>query len=499
ALPGNSPFGRSITHDSDYEAVKSEIGKLGNVDADLVEKSSLKILTQKSKDIRVLSFLAYAMLRKENWEGLADVFGAFVSLAETDFDKLHPEREKAKQLALAWMSESRFSDLAAQARPNDTDHPNIVRLENYLDKLREIISGKYPENPPFPFAFQKDVSSWSKACAPPAPSKTPEDSPLKEQTEEVPSVTASPIYKSTEPYETAKQAQLSLKKAARFLIEQEPLKPMGYRLSRMARWDILEQAPPSDNSRTQLQPPPEQQKKYLQNLVSQNEWKSLLNKAEPAFLSGANHLWLDLQRLSATACKMLETQYTAVHQAILSETRVLVERIPELLHLCFSDGSPFCDSATIEWISGDVLHQKRQSAAEDKAGRHQSDDFLEQISLLVSSGKFHQAITRVHRRAAGSSTAQEKFIHTVMIAEILTNAKKWDLATNVLERLDRQISFYRLDNWDPDLAVRVWGLLFSAYKSSSGKSSDSPEAAEKLNRIKNKICRLDPAKAFMIT
>jgi predicted component of type VI protein secretion system len=83
----------------------------------MIETTAVKILKEKAKDIRVLSFLAYSAVRNENWEALADIFDGLAQLGAKNFDALQPDRERAKELAFKWLSEDRFTGaLADKAR-----------------------------------------------------------------------------------------------------------------------------------------------------------------------------------------------------------------------------------------------------------------------------------------------------------------------------------------------------------------------------------------------
>jgi predicted component of type VI protein secretion system len=99
-IDGRNPYGENINYDSDFEMLKNEISKLGNLDYALIEKNALTILEKKSKDLRVFSFLSFVYLKNEIWEKYADVFECIVFLSESNFDKLYPDRQRAKELSL---------------------------------------------------------------------------------------------------------------------------------------------------------------------------------------------------------------------------------------------------------------------------------------------------------------------------------------------------------------------------------------------------------------
>ena len=333
-------MGANINYDADFDSCKTELGKIGSIDYELIEKNCRTLLTEKSKDIRLLCFLSYVYLRDAKWDAFADVFEGFSRLARQNYDALFPDRERAKQLAIKWLSEPKYNEAAAEKKPEEKDYEHISRLLSSLSGLKAILEPKFPEGSPFPSGFYATVQNWEKACKPkPKPA--------------APAGGAGGA--GAELMDTPKQAQTIARKAAFFLIEKEPQKAMGFRLMRCLRWDILEKAPPAENGKTQLAPPPADLAASLGAMISNKEFKPAFDKAETAFTAGANHLWLGLQRFSALACRGLGETYKPVEQAILLETGLLVKRIPDLLKLSFSDGTPFCDDAAKEWIAQTVM------------------------------------------------------------------------------------------------------------------------------------------------
>ena len=256
------PFGVNINHDPDFDALKTEFGKIGNLDLAMIETTATRILKEKAKDIRVLSFLAYAAVRRDNWEGLADVFDGLAQLAAKNFDALQPDRERAKELAFKWLSEDRFTTPLAEKRPADADYPQMSRLLGALEKIKPVLEKKFPQLTLFPAQFHKNVSAWEKACKP------------KPVAAAAPGASGQAGTTVAEPMDSPKQAMSIARKAVSFLIEKEPQKPMGYRLMRSLRWDILEKSPPAESGKTQFPGPAPQQRAYFQGLISQQDWKT---------------------------------------------------------------------------------------------------------------------------------------------------------------------------------------------------------------------------------
>ncbi|MBD3391043.1 MAG: type VI secretion system protein TssA [Chitinivibrionales bacterium] len=489
-LPGDNPLGRDINYDPAFDKLKSEIGKLGEIDYDAVESTAISLLREKSKDLRVMSFLGLAYLKNDKWEHLADVFDAMAQLAEQSYEGLFPLRPRAKQNALKWLSESRFADMVGAKAPADADHEHVVRLKAALDRLKPVLDKHFPEGAPFPSRLSSAAQKWASATKP------------KPEGPSQNAGTSTSLQQTADPMDTPKQALATVRKAALFLIDKEPTKPMGYRLLRSARWDMLDKAPPSDAGKTRLAPPNAEQRAYLQKLTANGDWQALLPAAQKAFGAGSNHFWLDLQRVSAMACQSM-AGYEQVQHAIEAEAGLLLKRVPEMQDLAFSDGTPFCDPATRDWIASLVSKPSSGDETQVKTSVREQDSIDEErkeINALVAQGKVEQALDLLQKRISESSSERDNFRRSMTLGSLLLSNKRPDIALAVLEGLDEKIASYHLDRWDPPLAVEAWALLIRACKAgASGKPQNVQTAMlEKQNTILRKLSRTDPKSAFSI-
>ena len=498
-------MGANINYDPDFDVIKNEMGKLGGCDWDAVRNRSISVLKNKCKDIRVISFLALVFLKNSNWEELADLFEGLALLSVNGVAPLHPEREVAKNNAIKWLGDLKFADALNDKKPVETDHDHCVRLVNALESFKTVCAAGFTGGSPFPSAFLKAAQGWQKVSQPKPAETAPV--PASAGAAAVASYGAgtSNVAVTAEPLDTPKQAQLLVRKAATALIDKEPQRPMGYRIMRAVRWDMLEKVPPSEGGKTQLPAPRAEQRAYFATLLSQKDWKNILEKGEKAFTGEANHVWLDLQRLIVTACKELGDQYADVRQALIAECAALVRRIPGLLELTFVDGTPFCDGATKDWIAAELKSsgQGTESSTSAAQSESQSKVAIEQkeVNAMLATGSVGKALDYLHGAIRNSSNERDNFRRSQLLSTILISAKQPDIAVSILESLNSKISAYHLDTWDPELAVEAWTILYKAYGLSKNNKTPPIQIAlqEKQNTILGNISRIDPTKAFSLT
>lgn len=485
-------MGANINYDADFDACKNEIGKIGGINYGLVETTSRKLLAEKSKDMRLLCFLSFVYLRDAKWEPFADIFDGFVQLGQQNFDAMFPDRERAKHNAIKWLCEIRYNETIASQKPSEADYAHITRLLAALTTLKTLLQEKFPEGSPFPSTLFSAVQNWEKACKPKPKPEAPAGAAAGQTV--------------GDPMDTPKQAQSIARKAAGFLIEKEPQRPMGFRLMRCLRWDIFEKAPPAENGKTALAPPPAELVASLTTSLNNKEFKPALDKAETAFSAAANHLWLGLQRIAACACQGLGEPYKTVEQAILFETGLFIRRFPDIVKLSFSDGSPFCDDATKDWIATQVMpiFSAEGGAAPKKEPAGSSGDKVEdekkQVASLTSSGKTESALDLLQNAIRNSSNERDNFRRSILVCNLLVTAKQPDIALSILDSLDAKIQLYHLDKWDPDLAVEAWGIMVKVLKVARTNKPPPLQASmtEKQNIILSKISQIDPKKAFSL-
>lgn len=508
-IDGKNPYGENINYDSDYEILKKEISKLGNINYALIEKNALTILEKKSKDLRVFSFLSFVYLKNEVWEKYADVFEGIVYLSEFNFDKLYPDRQIAKELSFKWLSEERYISLATSIKPSSNDYLHIVRLTKALSRLKLILETKIPNAACFLSDLFRIAQEWERACGIRniINQEFPVSSGYNDNSTQF-ALNSQPDSVNEVQIETVAQAREVIRNAAFTLIKKEPQKPTGYRLMRCTKWDLLDRAPYSESGKTKLSGPSVQQREMFINLIDQKNWKTLFERAEAAFISGANHFWLDLQRFSITSCKELGTDYNSLRLCLTHEFSGLLKRIPELVSLTFSDGTFFCDDKTNRWIKTEILEEftikndKSDTLTDYKIKT--ADDYckeVQEIESFIESENFESAIDQIQKKLNSSNCQRDNFKFNILLGTVFIKAKQPLLAISTFEMLDHSIDEYKVYKWEPELSVEIWTMLLQSYQlyKMMKPQCNQSDIMEKQNHVLQKICNIDPKKALMLS
>jgi len=109
----DQPAGNDVRYDPQYEELQAEVDKFsspsasGAVDWDKVVKLSSDILSQKSKDLLVASYLAIALIQTKKFEGVEIGSRIYRDLVEGHWEALFPTkaRMRGRVAAIEWWAE----------------------------------------------------------------------------------------------------------------------------------------------------------------------------------------------------------------------------------------------------------------------------------------------------------------------------------------------------------------------------------------------------------
>lgn len=116
----------------------------------------------------------------------------------------------------------------------------------------------------------------------------------------------------------------------------------------------------------------------------------------------------------------------------------------------------------------------------------------QQAEALVRSGSVDQGLQQMAALAAQETSGRARFLRKLMLVDVCKNAGRERLARTILEELNRQITDYKLDQWESTALVgAVWTRLYRLYKNSE-MGSEQDQAAS----LYNQLCHLDPWQAY---
>lgn len=548
-IPGDNPCGTDVTYDDAFQKIKTEIDRIGSasvkidqeqaiaaaktakettakqlremekkgqtldtksfasetggIDYPMIIELAAKILSEKSKDLRVASYLCFALWRTQRFAGLAEGVAAINILVTADFwEKLYPTRLPARKGAIEFLTQ-KLPEALDTAEVAADDREPLESAKQTLTELQKAVAAQIPQSD---FLLMGMIQAVGKCLAKvPKQVSQPEAVQQPGTPQSEPGTAPGPT-PARGPMRTSDDAVTAIREAAKFLRGQDRKSAAPYRLVRSMKWDVLVAEPPNTGGKTAFNGPNPKRREYFIKLQQSGEWDKLLDEGEADFMQPHIYFWLDLQRLIVAALDALGSDFQHARMAILQELAILLQRVPKLPNLTFSDGSPLADPATQSWIEETVLpvHGSGEGAGVGLAGPPLDSDLaalFAEAKKILAKGDLAAAIAYLQDGATLDISGKNRFRRRLHIATICLRGGQPKMARPLLEDLSEEIEKFAITVWEPALALEVWKNLYDCYSSLSASAPPAGKAGlqEHADRAFEKMCRLDLSYALAAT
>jgi len=529
----DQPAGSDVRYDPEFEKLQEETGKLsspsssGGINWGKVSDIAALILAEKSKDLLVASYFAVSQVHTRQIEGLAVGVAVMHDLVENFWDTLFPpkKRMRGRLGAIEWWiekTESALKPITPEPIPEETmnqlnatleqidtlfkeylpDPPLLNPIQRYVQSI-PCLSEQEPDAGPPPAAEEKAVSETpsaevkSQTVVPFEPKTEPEKKAPK------PAALSPEPEDITTEQDAQKLINLELQKihrAASFILKNDPMNPMGYRYTRIAAWSKVAVLPQVTGGKTLIPPPAPYILQPLHDLRGSGNWSALIKSAEEKLSQFI--FWVDLNRFVAEALISLGEGYQGAYEAVCQETAFFMHRLPGLDDLAFSDGMPFADSETQQWlksielgadsVTGRPVQVVESGQSEDKEGR--MAETIEKAQAFAKKKNMVEAVTLIQEALQNCFSQKQAFLWRLVLCQILIGSKNKDMSLPHLEQILQDIEKYQLETWDPKLVLKGLKVAWTGFSSFSDKAFKH-NAGETLKRI----AKLDPAEALRLS
>jgi len=507
----SSPTGSDVTYDDDFQRLKAAVDGIGSIRADGTDYETIvelgtRVLTGKSKDVRVAVFLAFGLERMHGVAGIADGVAAVDAIVRTYWDGMFPpvSRMTGRQNALQSLSD-RLKESVASLKPVPDDRPELERARDHVKALQEftleVMGDKAPALSGLVQALEgalRRIPAAGQRQAGQNDSPSANGSPQAEQAVAAPVPAAAGAIVSLGSLTDARNAVI---RTVDFLRQEDPTSPLPYRLARVVHWAGIVETPPSDGGRTRIPAPPSQRLEFLQRLLEERKYGTLVKEAEDSFHEFP--LLLDAQRLVVQAMEGLPG-YEAARDAVLLETAILLRRVERLSTLTFDDGTPMCGGPTRAWIDADVLPLLGEEPDESSGTgdeRSALDEHFEKARAQLGKGDVAGAIATMEKEGGPDESGHARLRRKLLTARLSLSAGRSDLARSILEALHAEVERRNLAEWQPELALEVWTSLHKSLVSLVGSAQPDDRSALKsrADQVFERICSLDACRALALT
>jgi len=487
--------GEDVRFSLEYEALEAELAKTHSLqensktDWQKVHDIAELILRNQSKDLRVATWLTWALYQKDSFSGLLAGFGLLHHLCKHYWEHLHPLKFRTRAGAINWLL-PRVEQVLAESVPIKEHLPLFRRLVEHLEGLDALFTLHLGDNAPLLLPLRRRLGVKVQRAA----DNQPEPGVVSAAVAQVKEV-ASQLFTPGSSIDNEKDAQKVLRaqqEAARPLcvwwLRQKATDLRALRLNRTLLWLSIEALPERNPEQiTPLRGLPVDKLKNYQERYEQGQTADLLVDLEtsvagaPFWFDGQRMVWECLDRLNADlAMREVEIQFS-----------LFLQRLPGIVDLRFHDGAPFADDATRSWISAHVMTHLQTEADPDAApSTHDQpvwDDALQDVLPVLRRDGLKAAVQILKQGLQSAQGGRTRFFWQLSLARLCYQAKKYELAKTQLETLDQQLHSSGLHVWEPELALQVLHLLHTC----CGLLPQDQAVRERKEQVYHRLCHLD--------
>ncbi|MCA9680777.1 MAG: type VI secretion system protein TssA, partial [Myxococcales bacterium] len=516
-IPGGKPAGSDARYEPEHEAVRSEVGKLesvtgGDVDWLKVKRDSTKLLTQKSKDLLIAAYLARALHMLDGFSGLVTGFAMLSELCERFWADMEPPKKKERRRAnaLSWLFDQLDRELG-EYKPTEKDRAGVVQLQLAAKHLFGVIGQQFESEAPPTRGLRDTLSRLEMSLPPeakpePPPPPKPEPKPEPPKPAAPPPQAAPPPAAASGPAIAAPQTQAApanaeevvqylAKVGADFLTTANMLRranqadPLPYRLTRTGLYLHIAKPPPAQpNGNLSVPPPPPDLLTRLGLMKANGKWAEIIEETEGSL--ARFRFSVDLHYYSALALGALN--HGDARDAVIDGVHSLLGRMPTLMVLKFSNGSPLCGPDAKAWVDSEVFP--------DTGGGGGGGGLPEEVTSKIdkakkaaSGGAFGEAAEIMQAQIERSGSGRNQLMIRMALAEMAaTPAPR--VALGLYTGLARELESLTLDGWEPELTTRcLQGLIRAQADAAKAKPPLTTDPAFE------RLCRIDPVAASKLT
>lgn len=436
--------------DEDIVFLEAQMMKYGSLhentmDWQAIEKTCLTVLAEKCKSLRVLSYLLLALQNKKNGNSYIlsiHLLGVFIQHFWLECHPNPGEKGVVRKRKMLRQIMTRTEQASEALRLTDVDSNMMDKLALKLSLLDEV-----SKKAGFDFNSAaiitsncqtrlNDILARKSPTVAPTKTKSTSDTPATSgsDTETVSSPELGDIRIDSA---TERETKQSLFKVASFLCTTDEKEALGYRLRRFALWSSISSLPPEKDGKTEMMAVPQDRvTEYVEMIIKPTP--ELLDRIEQSV--AASPFWVTGNYLASQAAFALSRSEVA--QGILEETRKFIGRLPKVIEYSFSDGTPFADEDTCNWLN---------SSTEGGAGQSNAlwNEALASALQLAKKGEFKQGLILLEEGMAKATDLREQSYWRLVTADFMSKTGMKALGQSKYEALSEMVKGMDLSAWEP--------------------------------------------------
>lgn len=445
-IAGDSPIGERLVDDPLFDFVEGQMMKVGslshaNVQWTEVEQTTVALLSNKSKDLKLLLILLQCLHHNVTPSRFVVSLQLLTDFMFLYWVECYPVPGKKGAVARGkFFSQivQRFSLVVDKLDFKQFSDPERNTLNETLESWHQSVTN---------VGLMSDGVEGLLAKVNRSLSRTIEREQVKPFEAEV--VTSKPLGTSRSAVSidssSDKATKQSLLKVADVLSQQDFGVTLAIRVRRYAVWSSIGSLPEHDVAgETQLRGMMQERVKEYQDWMRSPDLE-LWRKVEQSLTMAP--YWFEGQRMSHDIAKSLG--HSAWCDAILSESVQFVERMPDLLSLKFKGGEPFVSDRVKEWL----LSHKNSSGQQTSVGNWKEK--REEATALARDAGIAVALSMLNDGLVAAREPRDKFYWRLLSADLLDANNLDAMAKEQYQTLHSQVTTMSVNDWEPSLVEQL--------------------------------------------
>ncbi|CAM3876570.1 hypothetical protein VA7868_00529 [Vibrio aerogenes CECT 7868] len=455
-ISDENPVGERLLDDSLFDFVEDQMMKVGSlshasVQWDEVEHSVLKLLKEKSKDIKLLVYLLQCLHHEvipARFNMSLFILADFISLYWEESFPAPGQRGKLPRQKFFGQIIQRFNLIIEKQEFERFTGELMSDLENALALFSTAVEEKEISNDASDDLLKTVRTKMRLAEERQRVEQQASDtgsSQSQNVTESSATVTAAPALSVDS--SSDKATKQTLFKVSDFLGENGEGIALSVRVRRYAVWSGIHSVPDhnSDNE-TMLRPMQQDRVKDYQDLMRSPDM-ALWRKVEQS-LTVAPY-WFEGQLMSYRIAEELEKPVWC--KAIKEETQMFLERLPALKELKFKGGQPFVTADVLSWLD----EEDEQASSPVVAATGGWQEKRKEAFTLAKEAGIAVALSMINQGLESSVEPRDKFYWRLLSADLLEEYGFSAMAQEQYFTLYRQVNAASVSDWEPSLMQRL--------------------------------------------
>lgn len=493
----DAPTGADERYSAEFDRIEQELGKEGalhevaDVDWEKVLGLCEAFLRTESKDLRVATWLTWALHQREPFCGLLAGLSLIQQLCVQYWPQVHPMKLRTRAASIHWLVPRLDSALSEQVAIADR-LPLFRDLAGALRTLDAFLGQQLGPEAPLLLPLSRRLDGFIDRAGKGGAAQSGVGTAIAQVKQAV-----TQAFNTCPAVENEKDAHKALRTLQEFgrplcsyWLKQRVSDVRALRLARTLAWLGIDTLPEHNAERvTSLRGVPGEKALHIRDLLGAGKHADALLELEA--VTARAPFWLDGQRLGWECLKALKADQAS--REIEVQAALFIQRLPGLETLNFHDGTPFADAQTRGWISANVMpHLRGPEPAPVRPPSHCTTEpawesaLREAVPIAEKSG-LKVAVQHFKQAMKVATAGRERFLWQLALARLCIEARQYELAKTQLEALYQLLEQQRLGEWEPALALETLGLLHNCCE----LLPQNHAVRERKEEVHRRLCHLD--------